>query len=181
MTKPSFGACEQHSSRVVLIGLPSTGKTTVGDWLADEFGWMFFDCDSAFESETGTSIVDWTAEHGWPAFRQHESEILERALKRERVVVSSGGGCVESQRNRTALATATVVWLDAPLDVLLSRLGAAADRPLLAGDPRARLGELAARRKPLYAELADICVEASGTAEEVVGAIMEALLPDESS
>ncbi len=143
-------------SRIALIGLPGAGKTTVGRLLAEELGWMFSDCDAAFETETGGRIADWVATNGWLAFRAREHELLASALGRTKIVIASGGGAVEEVGNRTALAVATVVWLDAPPAVLAERLGAASDRPLLADAPAARIAELSDRRKSLYAALADV-------------------------
>ncbi len=147
-----------------MIGLPGSGKTTVGKLLADELSWAFFDCDAVFEAQAGADITGWVAEYGWAAFRARESALLASALAGDGVVIATGGGVVEDAKNRAMLAaSATVVWLDAPLDVLVERVGAAEDRPLIAGAPRERLRELAERRNPLYAELADLRLDASGS------------------
>jgi len=168
-----------RKARIALVGLPGTGKTTVGHLLAEALGWAFFDCDAAFECQERASIITWVQAHGWAAFRECEGEILGRVLKREHVVVSTGGGVVENDKNRSVLAAATVVWLDAPLEVLRPRLGDAASRPLLADDPSARLAELAARRNPLYAEVAELRVDvADGDPADAANVIMRELAPD---
>ncbi|MGH8273169.1 MAG: shikimate kinase [Gammaproteobacteria bacterium] len=159
-----------------MIGLPGAGKTTVGRLLADELDWKLFDCDAAFEAEAGAAIADWVAEHGWSAFREREGEILVAVLALDRCVISTGGGAVEDKKNRDALAvSATVVWLDAPPEVLAARVDTAKDRPLLAQLPGPRLAELARWRNPLYAALADIRVDATVPASEVAARIVGSL------
>jgi shikimate kinase len=163
------GKAENELRRTALVGLPGSGKTTVGRLLAKELGWTFFDCDSAFEAKAGASISDWVAEHGWPAFRARESMILAAALKRDKVVIATGGGVVEDEKNRAALAArATIVWLDAPLEVSQARLASSHERPLLADDPAARLAELAARRNPLYRQIADLTINVADRSPQTI-------------
>lgn len=144
---------------VVLVGLPGCGKSTVGRVLARQIGRDLFDCDAVFEAETGKSIAGWITEHGWPAFRERERELLAAGLKLDNLVVATGGGAVEDAENRAALAgTWAVVWLDVRFEILAERLQAAHVRPLLGGEPRRRLEELARRRDSLYREVADFVV-----------------------
>lgn len=165
--------------KIALIGLPGAGKTTAGRLLAVALGWAFYDCDNAFETEVGEDIAAWVAANGWAAFRERERVLLAAALGRERLVIATGGGAVEDEANRTVLAaSATLVWLDAPPRVLAGRLGTAADRPLLAGDPSRRLAELAERRRPLYGALANVRIDVAGCdPAQVVACIMRELDP----
>lgn len=162
---------------IALIGLPGAGKTTVGRLLAEAFGWGFYDCDAAFESEAGARIADWVAANGWAAFRERERALLTCALARKKIVIATGGGAVEDEESRAALAAfATVVWLDAPPAVLTDRVGSAHGRPLLAGNPGGRLAELAERRLPLYGALADVRIDAAGSdPAQVTACIMHEL------
>lgn len=163
---------------IALIGLPGAGKTTVGRLLADELDWAFYDCDAVFEAEAGARIADWVAENGWAAFRKRERVLLAAALERTKIVIATGGGAVEDEKSRAALAaSATVVWLDAPPAVLADRVGSAHGRPLLAGDPGGPLAELAERRLPLYGALADVRIDVAGSdpAQLVAACIMREL------
>lgn len=140
--------------------MPGCGKSTVGRLLAAQLGRVFVDCDAAFEVEVGQSIAEWVAEQGWSALRERESKLLGEALSRNDCVIATGGGVVEDEQNRSALAEhSMVVWLDAPLDALVARLGEAADRPLLVAAPRERLESFAERRNPLYGALADLRID----------------------
>lgn len=148
---------------IALIGLPGAGKTTVGRLLAGELGWTFYDGDAAFESEAGARLAEWVAANGWAAFRKWEHALLTSALGRTKLVIATGGGAVEDEESRAALAeSAVVVWLDAPPAVLAGRVGAAEGRPLLAGNPGGRLAELSERRRPLYTALADVRIDVTG-------------------
>jgi len=150
---------------VALIGLPGTGKSTVARHLAKRLGCEAFDTDAAVEALTAEGIPDFVQRRGWAAFRAHEQRVLHEALERDRVVIATGGGVVESARLADRLAAAaTVVWLYAPASILLDRLAADAQpRPLLASEPERRLAELARRREPLYARIADLTLDTAGS------------------
>ena len=142
---------------IVLVGLPGTGKTSVGTLLAARLGWAFADLDRRIEHASGQTIPELVAERGWPVFRDLERDVLAGLLERNRIVIATGGGAVDRAANRGAiLRRARVIWLQAEIPVLLDRLSAdPTKRPLLAVDPEKRLIELYAARQGFYAELAD--------------------------
>ncbi|OYV24008.1 MAG: hypothetical protein B7W95_00160, partial [Acidimicrobiales bacterium 20-64-4] len=139
-------------ARLVLVGLPGAGKSTLAPLLADHWGVACLDTDDVVREMTGRGVADWIRDAGEDAFREVEADALERALVDD-VVVSTGGGIVTSERSRRSLESAPVLWLDAPLDLLARRIDGG-DRPLVAGDPRVRLAELNRERRPLYARVA---------------------------
>jgi shikimate kinase len=138
---------------VVLVGLSGSGKSTVGPELAGLLGRAFVDTDELIASEAGTSIADIFDQQGEAAFRECERLAVRRAIDRPPAVLATGGGAPLDAANRAALWDGNlVVWLDAPVEVLVARLGAGgAVRPLLAGAPSARLAALRAAREPIYA------------------------------
>jgi shikimate kinase/3-dehydroquinate synthase len=141
---------------IVLIGLSGSGKTTVGKLLAQALGWHYIDLDQQIEQQTGQTIVSLFATEGEAAFRALERDELAKALDKTQVVVATGGGVVEDAANRELLrAQAFNVWLHTPVAILLERLSDKADRPLLAKAPATSLQQMAERRMPLYAEIAD--------------------------
>lgn len=141
----------------MVVGLPGTGKTSVGTLLAARLGWAFADLDRQIEQASGHTIPGLVAEKGWPVFRDLEQDVLAGLLERDRIVIATGGGAVDRAGNRGAiLRRARVIWLQAEMPVLLDRLGAdPTQRPLLAVNPEKRLRELSAARQGFYAELAD--------------------------
>jgi shikimate kinase len=160
------------TERVVLVGLPGSGKTTVGSSLAANLGVAFIDVDDEFRTLTGVSAAEWLRREGEDSFRAIEEQALERALQTDSdAVVATGGGAVEYAGSRALLAREPlVVYLRCSPAVLLGRLEGG-DRPLVEGPTEVRLGALAARRAPLYEEVAAIAVEADDSVEHVVAAV----------
>jgi shikimate kinase len=144
------------------------GKSTVARLAADRLGWTWLDTDTEVSRTAGASVVDIFAQHGEPSFRRHEARALEEALRRDgNLVVSVGGGAVLDEANRAVLRSAgTVIWLRARPETLIERIGDGAGRPLLAGDrPEDRadtLRAIDARRRPVYAALADEVIDVDG-------------------
>jgi shikimate kinase len=165
--------------RIVLVGLPGSGKSTVGPLLAAALGWELVDTDAEVERAAGMSITRIFAREGEPAFRAREAAAVEGALGRERVVIAPGGGWIEGAGDLAALPPRTlVVHLRIGAEEAAARLaGAAGARPLLhGGDVAGRLHELEERRLPLYRR-ADVEIWGSGDPEQVCGRIVALLSP----
>lgn len=142
------------SPRVILIGAPGSGKTTVGRALARELGVEFVDTDAEIEKLAGMSIADIFIERGEAAFRALETEALRSALSEASGVLSLGGGVILRSENRELLMGQPVVWLEVTLADAADRVGLATSRPVLVGNVRGKLMELLQERTPLYAEVA---------------------------
>ncbi len=156
-------------TRIALIGLSGSGKTTVGPLLAERLGWRYLDLDQAIEQRTGRAIAEVFAHEGEAAFRARETAALAESLTQTNVVIATGGGIVESPQNRDHLMTHSfVVWLHAPVAELARRLADATDRPLLRESPADALGQMLGRRAPLYAAIADWIVATAGLAPQQV-------------
>jgi len=154
--------------RVVLVGLPGVGKTSVGKVLATELDVAFVDLDEVVEARCGASAADLLRRRGEPAFRALEAEALAAALAEPGdMVLATGGGTVESDDARTLLGREPlVVQLVAAPASLVSRLRGG-DRPLLASPSLVDLAAVVARRGAWYEEVASARVDASGPVEEV--------------
>lgn len=141
---------------IFLYGPPGSGKSTVGKVLARNLALPFVDLDAEIEQEAGRSIPQIMAEDGEPAFRERESAALERVAGGQPAVIALGGGALLRERNRAcAEANGDVVFLQADLETLLTRLRVDKNqRPLLAGDLETRLAGLLERRAEHYASFA---------------------------
>jgi shikimate kinase len=164
---------------VLLAGMMGSGKSAVGGVLARRLGWRFIDTDSEIEAAAGASVAQIFAREGEARFREREREAL-AALPGSGAVVSLGGGAVVDARNREILAgKGTLVWLDASPEALAARTAADSSRPLLAGLDHAgrvaRLRELAAARRPAYAQAAFRIDTEGRTPAQVADAIVQAL------
>lgn len=137
---------------VYLIGMMGSGKSSVGKILARELGYRFFDTDDLIERVAGESVSSIFACQGEPAFRDLETQVLSQLAGCIRSAIATGGGIVLARKNWSYLHQGLTIWLDAPPEVLLERLRYDRSRPLLqAPDPAAKLTELLAQRRPLYA------------------------------
>jgi shikimate kinase len=158
--------------RVVLVGLPGSGKSSVGAALASALSIAFVDVDEELTTLTGSTPAQWLREQGEAAFRDAEATALARALATPGdVVIATGGGAVETASSRARLRDeALVVELRCSVHVLLVRLEGG-DRPLVEGPSPDRLARLIDRRAPLYAEVADASVDADAPLDAVVASV----------
>lgn len=158
---------------VWLVGMPGSGKSTVGRAVAARLGARFEDTDRAVERRAGRRVAEIFEAEGEAAFRRLESEVLADLAREDGLVVSCGGGAVLDPANREVMRrSGTVVFLEVQAEALAARLEAAEARPVLAGrDPV----DLWAERAPAYRAAAHHAVDASGAAEEVAARVVEAL------
>ena len=153
---------------VFLCGLPGSGKSTLGPLLAAQLGLAFVDLDAEIERETGASVASLFGREGEAAFRARETSLARALADGPRRVIALGGGTLGSRAARLAVRrSGHLLWLAASSALCVSRIGDASSRPLLKGDPAARLEALAAARDPLYARLADARLEADAPAGQL--------------
>jgi len=163
--------------RLILIGPPGCGKSTVGAALAQKLTIDFIDTDVAIESSYGHKISDIFVDKGEEFFRDLEFKVLGQSLM-EDCVLSLGGGAPIAQRAQEILKTAQapIFFLDVSLAVAAPRVGFNRDRPLLLGNPRAQWQSLAETRRPIYESLASFVIKVDAmSVEEVVDAIVSKL------
>jgi shikimate kinase len=145
--------------KAVLVGLPGSGKSTIGRRLARALGVTMLDTDVAIEQRTGRRIADIFAIDGEQEFRRIEEEVVRTALAEHDGVLSLGGGAVTTPGVREALSGHTVVFLEISATEGVRRTGGNTVRPLLAGPDRAeKYRALMSQRVPLYRKVATIRV-----------------------
>lgn len=153
-----------------MVGPPGSGKSTVGESLAERLGVDFHDADADIENEQGRTISDIFAADGEPAFRVIEERTVDRGLREYTGVFALGGGAVLSEVTRERLSGHTVVFLNVSMAEGVRRTGLSTARPLLAGvNPRATYRTLLEARLPMYRQVADVEIDTSsrGPAEVV--------------
>ncbi len=149
-----------HSARprVVLVGAPGAGKTSVGSELARRWGVDLCDTDRVVEAAEGHSVSDIFVDRGEAAFRSLEEKAVAEALSGVAGVVAVGGGAVLSEKTRSRLAGLPVAFLEVGLAASSSRVGLGTTRPLLLGNVRSQLKALLDARRPLYLQVATFAV-----------------------
>lgn len=157
---------EAQMHNLILVGMPGSGKTTVGSLLAVSLGRPFYDADGEIEKKLGCSIPAFFAQRGEAAFRAVETEVLAELGKRSGCVIATGGGCVTRGENYDLLhQNGEIIWLRRSLTELPVE-----GRPV---SQSRSLPELYREREPAYRRFADFCVENEAAPEAAVEIIKE--------
>ena len=174
-----------ESCRIILVGLPGSGKSSAGRHVARHFSWPFVDSDEAIETALGMTIKAYFAANGEPAFRDRETETLRQLLERPGpFVLSTGGGAVVRPGNRQLLkAAGTVLYLHALPETICRRLRNDTQRPLLqVPEQMKKIRALFNERDPLYRETAHHVIHSGRSSLPVlVQKIIRRLQPNCSS
>ncbi len=158
----------QNKQNIVLIGMPSSGKTTVGKAVAKALGRPFFDSDKEIVKKAGKTIPAIFAEEGEAHFRALEREVIASLSKHSGAVIATGGGAVLSKENIDRLRQNGILFF---LDRSLEKLTPTGDRPL--SQSRDALRRRYEERYPLYCRIADKIIPANGSVKEVTKTLIE--------
>ena len=166
LIEKAYRAVRRECLNLILIGMPGSGKSTLGRMAAARLGRRFVDLDAEIEKRFGP-IPEIFARQGEAAFRDMEARAVREFAKESRLVIAAGGGAVLREENRIALRqNAAVCRLTRPVP-LLSTEG----RPLSAG--AAALSAMEKAREPLYRETADYTVENAGEISAALEKVLE--------
>ena len=158
----------RNATNLVLIGMPGSGKSTVGRLLAKMTGKKFIDADAFLVQKAGKTIPEIFASHGEAGFRALETQVLEELGCRSGLIIATGGGCVTRQRNYPLLhQNGTILWLQRDLDKLPTD-----GRPLSQANP---LADMYTIREPLYRSFADHSIDNNADPSNTVRAILRCL------
>lgn len=174
LIEKAYRSVLKKKQNIVLIGMPTSGKSTVGKMLADERGCTFIDTDMLFTEKKGMTPAEYLKEHSEKAFRMLESSVIREAAKESGAVIATGGGAVLSQENVKALGrNGVIVFLNRPFEKL-----AADDNHPLSAD-REALKRLYDERLSLYKAAADVIVNKDAEPSVLAADILTRLSPAE--
>lgn len=163
---PIYEKLSKQMENIVLIGMPGSGKTTIGKLLAQHLNRVFIDIDAAIEETANMPIPDIFKTQGEDAFRELETAIIAKYGKCSSLVISTGGGCVTKYRNYPLLhQNSTIYCIERSLDQLATE-----GRPLSANSS---LAEMFHTRQPLYESFADCFIHNNASPMDAVNQILK--------
>ena len=165
---------------IILVGPMGSGKSTIGSIIAKRLHRDFEDSDHFIENRTGVDIARIFDIEGEQGFRDRESNALKEILSHNNQVVATGGGAIMREENQKLLSqTGFIIFLDTTVNQQMQRLRRDKKRPLLQTEnPRERLENLLAQRRPIYLELADLIVPTDKRVARKLAADIIKQLPD---
>ena len=160
-----------RADKIYLVGFMAAGKTTLARALAKRLDWQAVDIDELIERREHLSIADVFARHGEPYFRAVERAVLADQLPPRHLIVATGGGTFVDPSNRAAMnADGASVWLDLPLDRVISRMPTDGRRPLAAD--RAEFERLYYARREAYQQ-AHVRLDAARSVDALVEELLD--------
>jgi shikimate kinase len=162
---------------IVLIGYRGTGKSVVGQIVAEALNMNYISMDARIVEKAGMTIPEIVEKHGWPGFRDMETEVARELARNDNIVIDSGGGVIERPENIDALqVNSRIVWLKASVPTIVSRIQGDTQRPSLTGGKSftEEVAEVLERRTPKYASSANFDIDTDPlTPEQVAERIIE--------
>ena len=164
---------KKDTLKICIIGMPGSGKSTIGRILSKKLNYKFFDTDKNIEDETKSKINDIFTNKGEAHFRELETKVLIKLIKINKVVISTGGGII--LRNKNILNKCFNIYLQCDEDVLVKRASRNKDRPLLLIDIKKNMKNLFNERKDIYNDLADLKINTKSDIQKTITEILNKL------
>ena len=160
-----YNALQVQMQNIILIGMPGSGKSTIGNMLAARLGRKFIDADAVVAEHAKMSIPEIFRDNGEEVFRQYETAVLADLGKQSGLIIATGGGCVTREANYDHLhRNGRIFWLQREIGKLPTD-----GRPLSQANT---LTEMYAKRKPMYTRFADEVIDNDQTPEITIGEIL---------
>ncbi|MBR2432742.1 MAG: shikimate kinase, partial [Clostridia bacterium] len=164
----AYESLYKSKQSIVLIGMPSSGKTTVGQILAESLDRELVDLDDEIIKRLGCSIAEFFKNHSEKEFRDIESEITKEVSKRNGIVIATGGGCILREENTDALkSNGRLYFLDRSIESLIPT----DSRPL--ATKRSDIEALYSKRYRIYSSVCDVKIDGNLSPTEEANLITE--------
>ena len=161
---------KKYPLKICIIGMPGSGKSTIGRILSEKLNYEFFDTDEEIETLTGLKIKDIFKKQGELRFREIETGVLKKLINFNRVVISTGGGIILN--NQKLLKKSLNIYLVCDLNVLIERASRNKKRPLLLEDIENNMKNLFNHRKDLYNKISNLNINATNNLQKTVTEII---------
>jgi shikimate kinase len=151
---------------LVLVGYRGTGKSTVGELLAERLGMRYVCMDSEIQKKAKMTTPEIVAKHGWNKFRDLETELTKELTWHDGLVIDTGGGVIERQENVRDLQVNTLIfWLQASVNTIISRIQEDSSRPALTSGKTfiEEVSDVLAKREPIYKAAAHYEIDTNNT------------------
>ena len=168
VTDKIFEDLARKKENIILVGMPSCGKSTVGKRIAEELGRQFVDTDDIIRRAEGCEIPEIFEKHGETFFRECEMKAVRCAAIESGLVIATGGGAVLRRENVEAMReNGRIYFIDRPIDLLVPT----SDRPL--SQNREAIEQRFKERYPIYTACADVRIDGGGSVSEVAESIIK--------
>ena len=161
---------KKDTLKICIIGMPGSGKSTIGKILSKKINYKFFDTDENIEDETKSKINDIFTNKGEAYFRELETKVLNKLIKINKVVISTGGGII--LKNKNILNKSFNIYLQCDEDILIERASRNKDRPLLLINIKKNMKNLFNERKDIYNDLADLKINTKSDIHKTIAEIL---------
>mgnify|MGYP004508189359 CR=1 FL=1 len=163
-------------SKIILIGMMGSGKSTIAQKLAHRLGFSLFECDEIFEKKFKIKIKDYFKQFGEENFRKEEENILKDLIKKDNFIISTGGGVVLNKNNRNLIFNDEIlsIYLKSSVGAIFDRIKNNKNRPLLnVENPKKEIEKILNQREVLYKQAKLTIENENETIDEIVDKIIK--------